>query len=92
MGRVDWKQVVTAIALIREQDNTQGEKSELNRKDVCVMSLHTIHNPLGTDYIVQSLGERNGKAGMESWGDTHHLDVEGGKSGWIREPDFLGSL
>lgn len=56
------------------------------------MSLHLIHQSLGTDDIVQSLRERNRSAVMESWSDSHHLDVDGGKSGWLREPAFLGSL
>lgn len=38
-----------------------------------------IHKLLGTDDIVQNLRERNKKAVMEAWGDSHHLDVDGGK-------------
>lgn len=38
-----------AVAPVGMQDNTPGEKSELNRK----MYLHLIHKPVGTDAIVQ---------------------------------------
>lgn len=44
-----------------------------------VISFCMIHKPLGTDDIVQNLRERNRKAVMEAWGDSHHLDVDGGK-------------
>lgn len=56
------------------------------------MSSHLIHKPLGTDDIVQSLREGNTEAMMESWSGSHHLDLDGGKRGWWREPAFLGSL
>ena len=56
------------------------------------MSSHLIHKPLGADDIVQSLIEGNREAVMESCGGSHHLDWDGGKRGWRREPAFLGSL
>lgn len=46
---------------------------------MCVINFHMIHKLLGTDDIVQNLRERNKKAVMEAWGDSHHLDVDGGK-------------
>lgn len=80
----------TAVALVHEQSNTQGE-NRAKQKDACVLSSHLIHKPLGTEDIVQSLGERNREAVMEPWGGSH-LGLDGGKRGWQGEPAFLGSL
>lgn len=46
---------------------------------MCVISFHMIHKPLGTDDIVQNLREKEQKAVMEAWGDSHHLVVDEGK-------------
>lgn len=83
---------MTTGALAGKQDHTQREKSELTRKDVYVISLHMIYIPWGIDDIVQSLKERSRKAVIEAWDDPHHLDVEGGKIGRMREPAFPESF
>lgn len=75
-----------------EQDNTRREKSMPNRKYVCVISLHVIYIPLGTDDIVQSLKEKNRRTVIEARDNSHHLDVDGGRNGRMRKPLFPESL